>query len=134
MDLSEMGPEEGRKLAGRVVAISSAIALSAVVATGSETIRRVIDMTERERNAAFAGIVDSTPDHACAKVTHSILRGIDDEGNIYVTVRCGDGADYQLQLSDTRSGVLECSIVETIARVRCWEPFLPMEPVEGRTQ
>ena len=106
----------------------AALAFTPSATAESETIRQAVNLTELERNALFAGIVDSTKDHTCSKVTHSILRGVDDEGNLYVTVRCSDGGDYQLQLSDTRSGVLECSIVEGMFEIDCWKPFLPMEP------
>lgn len=106
-----------------IVALALALSIAVQESESASLLRAITTLTEVERNEVFAGIVDSTKDHSCRTVTHSLIRGVDSEENVYVTVRCGDGVDYQLQLNQARSGVMPCSVLELVAQTDCWKPL-----------
>lgn len=68
----------------------------------------------------------------CPSVSHSIIRGRDADGTVYVTVRCRGGGDYVIIEGDgPKAVVLTCEqaskIMDNIGgglkNVGCWEPL-----------
>ena len=96
---------------------------SATLAQEPSLLEVIQNLTEAERHENFRQIVDSSADHSCSEVTHSVIRGVDPFGDVYVTVRCSDGMDYGLALSSGDSGVMACELLETVTQLDCWHPF-----------
>jgi len=107
----------------KAIAIAAAICFGAAsTAQGVDMMATITDLSESERNKMFATIVDSSEDHSCQTVTHSLVRG-DVEGEVFVTVRCDDGTDYGLRLAENRSGVMTCAMLESVTDLDCWHPL-----------
>ena len=105
-----------------MIATSALLSFSAFAQEPS-LLEVIQDLTEAERNENFRQIVDSSADHSCSEVTHSVIRGVDPFGDVYVTVRCSDGMDYGLALSSGDSSVMACELLEAVTQVDCWPPF-----------
>ena len=103
--------------------VASALLSSSAFAQEPSLLEVIRDLTETERNENFKQIIDSSGDHSCSEVTHSVIRGVDQFGDVYVTVRCSDGMDYALALSSDRSGVVACELLEAMTQLDCWHPF-----------
>ena len=108
---------------GLIVTLILALSPIAQESESASLLRDITNLTEVERNDTLAAIVDSTQDHSCRAVTHSFIRGVDREGNLYVAVRCSEGVDYVLQINEARSGVMVCSVLELVAQMGCWTPL-----------
>ena len=63
---------------------------------GEETFyEQVTSISETLRNSALAISVNSA-DKDCPSISHSIIRGADKDGSVYITVRCRGGGDYMM--------------------------------------
>ena len=67
----------------------------------------------------------------CPSVSHSIIRGRDADGTVFITVRCRGGGDYVIMEGDgpKKGVVLTCEQAAKIMKnvglkeVGCWEPL-----------
>ena len=106
---------------GLVAAIVVFCFLSGVSAeTFYEKVKRI---SENQRNQAFA-ISLMAAGKTCPAVTHSLIRGTDAKGVVFVTVRCKGGGDYIMMEGGGKQGkLLPCATWRSISGASCWTPF-----------
>lgn len=94
-------------------------------ATAGPAQQHLSDLSEQRRNELFAAAVASA-DFACPEVTRTFFKGDNPhDGNAYYAVRCAEGDDYVVLLSNDEqmaTQVMSCEIVNAIGS-ECWAPF-----------
>ena len=73
----------------------------------------IANATETMRNMAFAVFVTSSG-YECGEVTHSFVRGVTDDGTVYIAVRCDDGREYMLMEGGEGSRIATCKPVAVL--------------------
>ena len=116
-----------KKIAAAVIV--SAIAWCASVHAGETHLTKMQGYSEIQRNLAFGMLVMSSG-AICNRVTHSFVRGEDDAGVVYITIRCQDGEDHLILEGGERKGatVLTCAQAAVIMQglglpTSCWIPL-----------
>ena len=96
---------------------------------GEETFyEQVTSISETLRNSALAISVNSAGKD-CPSMSHSIIRGADKDGSVYITVRCRGGGDYMMIEGGGATGrILSCAQANAISASlnlenNCWMPL-----------
>ena len=114
-------------------AVLPAVVLGAIVSASAKGdgshLEKMRGYTEKMRNMAFSVVVTSSGSE-CNTVTHSFVRGEDETGIVFITVRCQGGRDYMIMESGIRGGskTLTCEQVAIVQQSfglpeSCWLPL-----------
>ena len=108
-------------------AFVSIVPLSPIANANETHLEKMRGYTETIRNMGFAVAVNSSG-YECREVTHSFVRGVIDDGTIYIAVRCDDGREYMLMEGDDGSRIATCEQVAVLQTqhglpASCWFPM-----------
>ena len=111
----------------KITAASGAVLIACALWGGfahAETFYKMVKrISEDQRNQAFA-ISLTAAGKTCPSVTHSLVRGVDDNGVVFVAVRCKGGGDYLMMEGGGKRGrLLPCATWRAISGGSCWTPF-----------
>ena len=108
-------------------AFVSILPLNPIANANENHLEKMRGYTETIRNMAFAVAVTSSG-YECREVTHSFVRGVTDDGTVYIAVRCDDGREYMLMEGGEGSRIATCKQVAVLQTAHgllasCWFPM-----------
>lgn len=93
------------------------------VAAANQAHDRVTAMSEVDRSAALARIVESSG-HACRTVARTFFQGEDAKGNVFWNIECEEGRSYAVLIKNDVGGstrVLSCARLKAMGGGECFK-------------